>query len=86
MLGTHKALREKGDGTISTIIHVILIVFCFLCLYPFWYVIVASFNEGYDMMSGGFTGGLVLLHCKTMQIFWAHQTGLTLFKFPFCAQ
>lgn len=53
MLGTHKALREKGDGTISTIIHVILIVFCFLCLYPFWYVIVASFNEGYDMISGG---------------------------------
>ena len=47
------ALREKGDRWISLVIHLILILFCFICLYPFWYIIVISFNDGYDAMRGG---------------------------------
>lgn len=53
MRGTSRALKEKGDGWISLAVHGILIIFCFMCLYPFWYVIVASLNDGYDMMRGG---------------------------------
>ena len=53
MHGTSRALKEKGDSWISLVVHGILIVFCFKCLYPFWYVIVASLNDGYDMMRGG---------------------------------
>ncbi len=50
---THRALQEKGEKWISAVVHILLFSFCFLCLYPFWYVIVASFNDGYDMMAGG---------------------------------
>lgn len=53
MRGTTRPLQEKGDRLVSTVVHTILIVFCFMCLYPFWYVIVASLNDGYDMMRGG---------------------------------
>ncbi len=45
--------RERGDLLVEITIWVLLLAFCFVCLYPFWYIIVASFNEGYDMMKGG---------------------------------
>lgn len=46
-------IRSKQDWIIDLTVWVLLILFCFLCLYPFWYVIVASLNDGYDMMLGG---------------------------------
>lgn len=49
----HHSRREKGDICVSSVVHVILIIFCLMCVYPFWYVVVASFNDGYDMMRGG---------------------------------
>lgn len=45
--------HEKGDRAINLVVWLLLIVFTFLCLYPFWYIVVASFNNGYDMMAGG---------------------------------
>jgi putative aldouronate transport system permease protein len=44
---------ERGGWIIDAIVWSLLIAFCFTCLYPFWYIIVASFNDGYDMMRGG---------------------------------
>ena len=51
--GNAKLRREKGDWAIEGSIWVLLCIFCFCCLYPFWYIIVASLNDGYDMMIGG---------------------------------
>ncbi|NMA67170.1 MAG: carbohydrate ABC transporter permease [Clostridiaceae bacterium] len=45
--------KEKGDWIIEAFIYLILVIFCFVCLYPFWYIVIASFNEGHDMMKGG---------------------------------
>ena len=54
LIGGNVRLRaERADWIIDVIVWLLLILFCFLCLYPFWYVLIASFNEGYDMMLGG---------------------------------
>ena len=45
--------RGKNEWILDVIVYVLLIVFCFLCLYPFWFVLVSSFNDGHDMMKGG---------------------------------
>jgi putative aldouronate transport system permease protein len=44
---------EKGGWIIDFFVWVLLVAFCFMCLYPFWYIIVASLNDGYDIMKGG---------------------------------
>jgi putative aldouronate transport system permease protein len=44
---------EKGSWLVSVFVWVLLIIFCFFCLYPFWYIIIASINDGYDTMKGG---------------------------------
>ncbi|TAH70000.1 MAG: carbohydrate ABC transporter permease [Anaerolineaceae bacterium] len=33
--------------------YIIMIMICFLCLYPVWYVVVNSFNDAKDAMMGG---------------------------------
>lgn len=45
--------RGKNEWILDVIVYVLLIAFCFLCLYPFWFVLVSSFNDGHDMMKGG---------------------------------
>ncbi len=45
--------RGKYEWLIDVAVYVLLISFSFLCLYPFWFILVASFNDGYDMMLGG---------------------------------
>ena len=45
--------RGKHEWIIDVVVYTLLIVFCFLCIYPFWFVLVSSFNEGHDMMLGG---------------------------------
>lgn len=51
--GNARLRRERGDWLTESIIWILLAAFCFLCVYPFWYILVASFNDGYDMMKGG---------------------------------
>ena len=51
--GNARLKWEKGDWLIEAVIWILLVLFCFCCLYPFWYIIIASFNDGYDMMRGG---------------------------------
>jgi putative aldouronate transport system permease protein len=52
--GLNPMLRaEKGGWVIDVVVWGLLLTFCFSCLYPFWFIMVASFNEGYDMMLGG---------------------------------
>ncbi|MBB2181909.1 carbohydrate ABC transporter permease [Lachnospiraceae bacterium MD1] len=45
--------RSKGTIVFDTVNMIIMITFCFLCLYPIWYVIVNSFNDAKDAMMGG---------------------------------
>ncbi len=40
-------------GVADYIIYAILILFSLICLYPFWYVFIGSFNEGVDYIKGG---------------------------------
>ncbi len=45
--------RSRGAVIFDTLNVIFMIVLCFLCLYPIWYVIVNSFNDAKDAMMGG---------------------------------
>jgi putative aldouronate transport system permease protein len=45
--------RSKGTVIFDTLNTIFMIIICFLCLYPIWYVIVNSLNDAKDAMMGG---------------------------------
>ncbi len=45
--------RSRGDLILDIAVYILLIGFCFICVYPFWFILVSSFNDGHDMMLGG---------------------------------
>lgn len=45
--------RTTGEYVFDTFNVLLLIFICFITLYPIWYVIINSFNEGTDAMQGG---------------------------------
>jgi putative aldouronate transport system permease protein len=47
------AKKSMEDHVVDIVVWTLNILFCFVCVYPFWYIIVASFNDGNDMMKGG---------------------------------
>lgn len=50
----HIKTKGLGEEKIFDIINTIfMLLICFLCLYPIWYVIVNSFNDANDAMLGG---------------------------------
>lgn len=56
------------DKVIDTLIALFSIVFIFMTIYPFYYIIVVSFNEGVDASLGDFTGFRESLHWKITRI------------------
>ncbi|MFB5762105.1 carbohydrate ABC transporter permease [Paenibacillus medicaginis] len=48
-------LRRKtaGEAVFDAVNNVMMLIICFLTLYPIWYVLVHSFNDGADAMQGG---------------------------------
>lgn len=48
-------MRRKLNGATvgDFILTVIMILICFICLYPVWYTVVISFNDSTDAMRGG---------------------------------
>jgi len=53
-----KSLKYKKPKKKKTTIGLVLIYFmffivCFLCLFPFWYVLVGAFSNGQDYLNGG---------------------------------
>lgn len=48
-----KIKRSTGTFIFDTINMVFMLVICFLCIYPIWYVIVNSLNDAKDAMLGG---------------------------------
>jgi putative aldouronate transport system permease protein len=45
--------RTKGEAIFDLVNIIIMLIVCFLTLYPIWYTLINSFNEGVDAMSGG---------------------------------
>lgn len=45
--------ESTGDKVFDVVNIFFMIIVCFLTLYPIWYIIVYSFNEGQDAMLGG---------------------------------
>ncbi len=45
--------RTLGDVAFDNLNVIGMLVICFVTLYPIWYVLVNSFNDGQDAMSGG---------------------------------
>ncbi|MEO3947238.1 carbohydrate ABC transporter permease [Gorillibacterium sp. CAU 1737] len=45
--------RTAGEFTFDMFNNVLMLVICFLTLYPIWYVLVNAFNDGTDAMRGG---------------------------------
>lgn len=52
MAGTFKR-KSKGEVTFTLFNTVFMVLICFITLYPVWYIIVQSFNDGADAMMGG---------------------------------
>lgn len=48
-----KIKRSRGTLIFDTVNTAIMLIICFLCIYPIWYVIVNSFNDAKDAMMGG---------------------------------
>lgn len=48
-------MRRKLNGATvgDFILTVIMVLICFICLYPVWYTVVISFNDSSDAMRGG---------------------------------
>lgn len=51
--GNRKIIRSRGTMIFDVINTCIMILICFLCIYPIWYVVVNSFNDAKDAMMGG---------------------------------
>ncbi|WP_372662713.1 carbohydrate ABC transporter permease [Cohnella sp.] len=45
--------RTRGDHIFDNLNVIVMLLICFATLYPIWYVLVNSFNEGQDAMTGG---------------------------------
>lgn len=45
--------RHIGDSIFDGANSVLMILFCFVVVYPLWYTVVLSFNDGADAMRGG---------------------------------
>ncbi|WP_435923624.1 carbohydrate ABC transporter permease [Paenibacillus sp. DYY-L-2] len=45
--------RTKGDVAFDTFNNLGMLIICFVTLYPIWYVLINSFNDGKDAMLGG---------------------------------
>jgi putative aldouronate transport system permease protein len=48
-----KIKRSTGTLIFDTVNQIFMILICFLCIYPIWYVVVNSFNDAKDAMMGG---------------------------------
>jgi len=45
--------RTRGDVLFDNLNVIAMLLICFATLYPVWYVLVNSFNDGTDAMTGG---------------------------------
>lgn len=46
-------LRKNHITVFDVALHVLMVLFALLLLYPFWYVLIGSLNEGQDYLTGG---------------------------------
>ncbi|MDR1971291.1 MAG: carbohydrate ABC transporter permease [Treponema sp.] len=53
MKGRTKKRRLKGIGPGDGIIIAVMVVICFVTLYPVWYTVILSFNDSMDALRGG---------------------------------
>lgn len=51
--GGRKIIRSRGTKIFDGFNVALMLLICFLCVYPIWYVIVNSFNDAKDAMMGG---------------------------------
>jgi putative aldouronate transport system permease protein len=49
----HKIKRSKGTAIFDTLNIALMIIVCFLCIYPIWYVVINSLNDATDALQGG---------------------------------
>ncbi len=47
------AKRKKSENVFDILVILLMIAVCFATLYPIWYVLVHSFNDGFDSAQGG---------------------------------
>lgn len=52
-MSSSRAPRLAGEKAFDAVNTVMMLFICFLTLYPIWYVLVNSFNDGTDAMRGG---------------------------------
>lgn len=80
---TIKIKRSRGTFIVDTIITIIMILVCFLCIYPIWYVIVNSFNDAKDAMMGGIYWWPRQFSIKNYQTVFEDSSVMQAFKITF---
>lgn len=48
-----KIKMSRSDFAVQVIIYILITLLCILIIYPFWYMLILSFNEGADATKGG---------------------------------
>ena len=49
----NKIQRTMEDRVVDILVHVVTFLMLVITIYPFWYVVVLSFNDGVDALRGG---------------------------------
>jgi len=80
---TIKIKRSRGTFIVDTIITIVMILVCFLCIYPIWYVIVNSFNDAKDAMMGGIYWWPRQFSIKNYQTVFEDSSVMQAFKITF---
>lgn len=78
-----KIKRSTGTLIFDSINTVFMIIICFLCIYPIWYVIVNSFNDAKDAMMGGIYWWPRMFSLKNYQAVFEDSSVIQAFKVTF---
>lgn len=70
-----KSQRQK-DVLFDSLIYTVLFIIMLSMLYPFYYVLIASFNKGSDTLLGGVYYGLEVLRWRTTGSSWRTRDGI----------
>ncbi len=78
-----KIKRSTGTLIFDSINMAFMIIICFLCIYPIWYVIVNSLNDAKDAMMGGIYWWPRMFSLKNYQTVFEDKSVVQAFKVTF---
>ena len=81
-----KKKKSREDRIVDAVVWICLIIVLLLTAYPFYYVVVASFSDGYDFMRGGVYLWPRVFTLDNLRIFSDRKSGSMHLLYPLSAQ